>query len=53
MCTTYLLVSQPKNEFISNSEQLLNATDLSPKTSNVTLPPNSAVKFHQILRLIR
>ena len=33
------LVSQPENKLISNSEQLLNATDLSPITFVVTLPP--------------
>ena len=34
------LVSQPKNKLISNSEQLFNATDLSPITFGVILPPN-------------
>ena len=33
------LVSQLNNEFISNSEQLFNATDLSPITFGVILPP--------------
>ena len=33
------LVSQPKNKLISNSEQLFNATDLSPITFDIILPP--------------
>ena len=33
------LVSQSKNKLISNSEQLFNATDLSPITFGVILPP--------------
>ena len=33
------LVSQPKNKLGSNSEQLFNATDLSPITFGVILPP--------------
>ena len=33
-------VSQPKNKFISNSEQLFNATDLLPIAFGVILPPN-------------
>ena len=34
------LVSQPKDKFISNGEKLFNATDLSPITFGVILPPN-------------
>ena len=34
------LVSQPKNKFISKSEQLYNVTDLLPITFGVNLPPN-------------
>ena len=34
------LVSQSKNELISNSEQLFNTTDLSPINFGVILPPN-------------
>ena len=34
------LISQPKNKLISNSEQLFNATDLSPITFGVVLPTN-------------
>ena len=34
------LVSQPKNKLISNSEQLLNAMDLSPITYGVILLQN-------------
>ena len=33
------LVSQSKNKLISNNEQLFNATDLSPITFGVILPP--------------
>ena len=33
------IVSQPNNKLISNSEQLLNTTDLSPITIGVILPP--------------
>ena len=33
------LVSQFKNKFISNSEQLFNAIDLSPITFGIILPP--------------
>ena len=33
------LASQPKNKLISNSEQTFNATDLSPITFAVILPP--------------
>ena len=39
-----LLVSQPKSKLFSNSEQLFNATDLSPITFGVILPPNSRDK---------
>ena len=34
------LARQPKNKLISNNEQLFNATDLSPITFGVILPPN-------------
>ena len=34
------LVNQPKNKLISNSKQLLNATDLSPMSFGKILPPN-------------
>ena len=36
----FRLVSQPRSKLISNSEQLFNATDLSPITFGVILPPN-------------
>ena len=39
------LVSQPKNILISNSEQLFNATGLSPITFGVILPLNSRGKI--------
>ena len=39
MSIRYRLVSQPNNKLISNSEQLFNATDLSPITFGVILPP--------------
>ena len=38
------LVSQPKNKLILNSEQLFNATDLSPITFGIILPPNPCGK---------
>ena len=45
------LVSQPKNKLISNSEQLLNATDLLPITFIVILSPKLSGKLQQILKL--
>ena len=44
MCIRTPLVSQPKNKLISNSEQLFDATDLSPIASVVILTPNPRVK---------
>ena len=38
------LVSQPNNKLISNSEQSLNATSLSPKTFGVISSPNQSDK---------
>ena len=38
------LISQPKNELISNSQQLFNATDLLPMTFGGILPPNPCGK---------
>ena len=40
MSTRSRLISQPKTKLITNSEQLFNATDLSPKTFDIILPPN-------------
>ena len=34
------LVQQPKNEFVSNNEQILYAMDFSPITFGIILPPN-------------
>ena len=39
------LVSQPKNKLFSNSEQLFNATDLSPIPFRVILSPNPRGKI--------
>ena len=39
------LVSQSKNKLISKNEQLFNATDLSPFTFGVILPPKLHVKI--------
>ena len=39
------LVSQSKNKLISNNEQVFNATDLSPITFGVILPPNPRGKI--------
>ena len=39
------LVSQPNNKLNSNSEQLFNATDLSPITFGVISPPNPRGKI--------
>ena len=38
------LVSQPSNKSISNTQQSLNATDLSPITFGVILPPKQCGK---------
>ena len=38
------LINQPKNESVSNNEQLFNATDLSPITFGVILAPNTCGK---------
>ena len=38
------IVSQPKNKLISNSEQSINAADLSPITFGIILPPNQSGK---------
>ena len=46
------LVSKPKNKSISSSEQLFNATDLSPVTFGVIFPPNLRGKNSIILKLI-
>ena len=42
------LVSQPKNKLFSNNEQLLNATDLSPITFVVIIPPKLRGKISTI-----
>ena len=39
------IVSQPRNKLISNSKQLFNATDSSPITVGVILPPNRRCKI--------
>ena len=39
------LVSQPYNELMSNSEQLFDATDLSPIPFSVILPPKLSGKI--------
>ena len=39
------LVNRPNNKLNSNSEQLLNATDLSSITFGVILPPNLRSKI--------
>ena len=40
MCIRPHLVCQPTNKFISNNEQLLNATDLLPITFGIISSPN-------------
>ena len=39
------LVRQPNSKLISNNEQLFHATDLSPTTFGIILPPNPRVKI--------
>ena len=39
------LVSQPKNKFISNKDELFNTTDISPITFGVNLPPKRRGKI--------
>ena len=48
MSIRFRLVSQMKNKFISNSEQLFNATDLSPITLGSILPLNPRGKISTI-----
>ena len=45
------LASQPNNQLNSNSEQLFNATDLSPITFGVILPPNLCGKISTISQI--
>ena len=39
-----LVISQPNKKFISSNEQLFNATDLSPISFSIILPPNTRGK---------
>ena len=45
------LVSQPKNKYISKSEQIFNATDLSPITFGMILYPNPRGKISTISQI--
>ena len=45
MSIRFHLVSQPNNKLISNSEQLIKATDLSPITFGVILPQKLSGKI--------
>ena len=47
------LVNQPNIKLKLNSEQLFNATDLSPITFGLIFPPKLRDKSQQILKLIR
>ena len=45
------LVSQPNNKIFANSEQSINATDLSPITFGVILPPKVQGKISTISQI--